>query len=73
MNRTHLRDSCAASSYTLTLLLQGYKFNHKTWHNIHFRQQVGKRPAATLPRSCFAKLARLCPPCSAPPGCGNRG
>ncbi|XP_035420593.1 ectonucleoside triphosphate diphosphohydrolase 8-like isoform X2 [Cygnus atratus] len=39
-NRTHLRDSCAASSYTLTLLLQGYKFNHKTWHNIHFRHQV---------------------------------
>ncbi|NXK48076.1 ENTP8 diphosphohydrolase, partial [Chauna torquata] len=40
MNRTHLRDSCAASSYALTLLLQGYKFNHKTWLNIHFRQQV---------------------------------
>ncbi|XP_032056426.1 ectonucleoside triphosphate diphosphohydrolase 8-like [Aythya fuligula] len=39
-NRTHLRDSCAASSYTLTLLLQGYKFNQKTWHNIHFCQQV---------------------------------
>ncbi|XP_027326792.2 ectonucleoside triphosphate diphosphohydrolase 8 isoform X1 [Anas platyrhynchos] len=39
-NRTHLRDSCAASSYTLTLLLHGYKFNHKTWHNIHFCQQV---------------------------------
>ncbi|NWS60750.1 ENTP8 diphosphohydrolase, partial [Chunga burmeisteri] len=40
MNRTHLRDACAASSYTLTLLLQGYKFNHTTWLNIHFVQQV---------------------------------
>ncbi|NXI34101.1 ENTP8 diphosphohydrolase, partial [Galbula dea] len=40
MNRTHLRDACAASSYTLTLLLQGYKFNQTTWMNIHFSQQV---------------------------------
>ncbi|XP_076211472.1 ectonucleoside triphosphate diphosphohydrolase 8-like [Aptenodytes patagonicus] len=39
-NRTHLRDACAASSYALTLLLQGYKFNHTTWLNIHFAWQV---------------------------------
>ncbi|NXX62577.1 ENTP8 diphosphohydrolase, partial [Scopus umbretta] len=40
MNRTRLRDACAGSSYALTLLLQGYKFNHTTWLNIHFVQQV---------------------------------
>ncbi|NXT32985.1 ENTP8 diphosphohydrolase, partial [Pelecanoides urinatrix] len=40
MKRTHLRDTCAASSYALTLLLQGYKFNHTTWRNIHFIRQV---------------------------------
>ncbi|NXS43122.1 ENTP8 diphosphohydrolase, partial [Balaeniceps rex] len=40
MNRTHLRDACAGSSYALTLLLQGYKFNHTTWLNIHFVRQV---------------------------------
>ncbi|NXJ79048.1 ENTP8 diphosphohydrolase, partial [Trogon melanurus] len=39
-NRTHLRDACAASSYALTLLLQGYKFNSVTWQNIHFVHQV---------------------------------
>ncbi|NWH69549.1 ENTP8 diphosphohydrolase, partial [Piaya cayana] len=39
-NKTHLRDACAASSYTLTLLLQGYKFDNTTWPNIHFIQQV---------------------------------
>ncbi|NWY60171.1 ENTP8 diphosphohydrolase, partial [Chionis minor] len=40
MNRTQLRDACGASSYTLTLLLQGFKFNHTTWLNIHFVRQV---------------------------------
>ncbi|NWI92932.1 ENTP8 diphosphohydrolase, partial [Pitta sordida] len=40
VNRTPLRDACAVSSYILTLLLQGYKFNHKTWLNIHFTRQV---------------------------------
>ncbi|KFZ69455.1 Ectonucleoside triphosphate diphosphohydrolase 8, partial [Podiceps cristatus] len=40
MNSTHLRDACAASSYALVLLLQGYKFNHTTWLNIHFVRQV---------------------------------
>ncbi|KFP13854.1 Ectonucleoside triphosphate diphosphohydrolase 8, partial [Egretta garzetta] len=40
MNRTHLRDACASSSYALTLLLQGYKFNDTTWLNIHFVRQV---------------------------------
>ncbi|NWI62612.1 ENTP8 diphosphohydrolase, partial [Todus mexicanus] len=40
MNRTHLRDACAASSYAITLLLQGFKFNHTTWLSIHFVRQV---------------------------------
>ncbi|NXE94894.1 ENTP8 diphosphohydrolase, partial [Menura novaehollandiae] len=39
-SRTHLRDACTASSYTLTLLLQGYKFNHTTWPKIHFVRQI---------------------------------
>ncbi|XP_058674280.1 ectonucleoside triphosphate diphosphohydrolase 8-like [Ammospiza caudacuta] len=39
-SRTQLRDACAASSYILTLLLQGYKFNITTWPSIHFIQQV---------------------------------
>lgn len=43
-NRIHLRDSCAASSYVLTLLLQGYKFDDRTWLNIHFRKQVRRHP-----------------------------
>ncbi|NWU93341.1 ENTP8 diphosphohydrolase, partial [Upupa epops] len=39
-SRTLLRDACAASSYALALLLQGYKFNDTTWLNIHFSRQV---------------------------------
>ncbi|XP_041908397.1 ectonucleoside triphosphate diphosphohydrolase 8-like isoform X2 [Corvus kubaryi] len=39
-SRTQLRDACTASSYSLTLLLQGYKFSHTTWPSIHFVQQV---------------------------------
>ncbi|NXQ27034.1 ENTP8 diphosphohydrolase, partial [Alaudala cheleensis] len=39
-SRAQLRDACTASSYTLTLLLQGYKFNYTTWPNIHFVRQV---------------------------------
>ncbi|XP_010165450.1 ectonucleoside triphosphate diphosphohydrolase 8, partial [Antrostomus carolinensis] len=39
-NRTHLRDTCAASSYALILLLQGYKFNETTWLTIRFVRQV---------------------------------
>ncbi|XP_072792739.1 ectonucleoside triphosphate diphosphohydrolase 8 isoform X8 [Taeniopygia guttata] len=39
-SRTQIRDACTASSYTLTLLLQGYKFNVTTWPNIHFIRQV---------------------------------
>ncbi|POI31232.1 hypothetical protein CIB84_005018, partial [Bambusicola thoracicus] len=39
-NRIRLRDSCAAGSYVLTLLLQGYKFDDRTWLNIHFRKQI---------------------------------
>ncbi|RLW00417.1 hypothetical protein DV515_00008962 [Chloebia gouldiae] len=40
VSRTQIRDACTASSYTLTLLLQGYKFNITTWPNIHFIRQV---------------------------------
>ncbi|PKU32095.1 hypothetical protein llap_17602 [Limosa lapponica baueri] len=40
MNRTQLRDACAATSYALALLLQGYQFNRTTWLNIHFVRQV---------------------------------
>ncbi|XP_053817800.1 ectonucleoside triphosphate diphosphohydrolase 8-like isoform X2 [Vidua chalybeata] len=39
-SRTQIRDACTASSYILTLLLQGYKFNITTWPNIHFIRQV---------------------------------
>ncbi|NXK80396.1 ENTP8 diphosphohydrolase, partial [Amazona guildingii] len=39
-SRTQLRDACAASTYTLTLLLQGFRFNHTTWLNIRFARQV---------------------------------
>ncbi|NXG49350.1 ENTP8 diphosphohydrolase, partial [Psilopogon haemacephalus] len=35
-----LRDACAASSYTLALLLQGYSFDNSSWPHIHFVQQV---------------------------------
>lgn len=45
-SRTQRRDACTASSYTLTLLLQGYKFNYTTWPNIHFVRQVGQCLAA---------------------------
>ncbi|XP_044848843.1 ectonucleoside triphosphate diphosphohydrolase 8-like isoform X1 [Mauremys mutica] len=40
MNKTRLQDYCAASTYILTLLLQGYKFDNQTWSNIHFHRQV---------------------------------
>ncbi|NXP62535.1 ENTP8 diphosphohydrolase, partial [Chloropsis cyanopogon] len=40
VSRTQLRDTCTTSSYILTLLLHGYKFNYTTWPNIHFIQQV---------------------------------
>ncbi|KGL81523.1 Ectonucleoside triphosphate diphosphohydrolase 8, partial [Tinamus guttatus] len=40
VDKAYLRNYCAASSYVLTLLLQGYKFNGKTWPNIHFIQKV---------------------------------
>ncbi|XP_010017207.1 PREDICTED: LOW QUALITY PROTEIN: ectonucleoside triphosphate diphosphohydrolase 8-like, partial [Nestor notabilis] len=40
MSRTQVRDACAASTYTLALLLQGFRFNHTTWLNIHFARQV---------------------------------
>ncbi|NWS43598.1 ENTP8 diphosphohydrolase, partial [Probosciger aterrimus] len=39
-SRIQLRDACAASTYTLTLLLQGFRFNHTTWLNIRFARQV---------------------------------
>ncbi|XP_064026933.1 ectonucleoside triphosphate diphosphohydrolase 8-like isoform X2 [Pogoniulus pusillus] len=34
------RDACAASSYTLALLLHGYSFDRSSWPHIHFVQQV---------------------------------
>nr|XP_009666489.1 PREDICTED: ectonucleoside triphosphate diphosphohydrolase 8-like [Struthio camelus australis] len=40
VDKAYLYNYCAASSYVLTLLLQGYKFNDKTWPNIHFIQKV---------------------------------
>ncbi|XP_075761953.1 ectonucleoside triphosphate diphosphohydrolase 8-like isoform X2 [Pelodiscus sinensis] len=40
LNKTRLQDYCGASTYILTLLLQGYKFSNQTWSNIQFRQQV---------------------------------
>ncbi|XP_065551817.1 ectonucleoside triphosphate diphosphohydrolase 8-like isoform X2 [Lathamus discolor] len=39
-SRIQLRDACAASTYALTLLLQGFGFNHTTWRNIRFTRQV---------------------------------
>uniref|UniRef100_A0A8C9N639 Ectonucleoside triphosphate diphosphohydrolase 8 n=1 Tax=Serinus canaria TaxID=9135 RepID=A0A8C9N639_SERCA len=47
-SRTQLRDTCTASSYILTLLLKGYKFNITTWPSIHFIQQVGEYVGWTL-------------------------
>jgi len=70
-NRTHLRDACAASSYALTLLLQGYKFNHTTWLNIRFVRQVGKCPAAPSFYTLCCQMARAHPaPAPALPGWG---
>ncbi|XP_074976600.1 ectonucleoside triphosphate diphosphohydrolase 8 isoform X1 [Caretta caretta] len=40
MNKTRLQDYCAASTYILTLLLQGYKFDNQTWSKIQFLRQV---------------------------------
>ncbi|XP_037735360.1 ectonucleoside triphosphate diphosphohydrolase 8 isoform X3 [Chelonia mydas] len=40
MNKTRLQDYCAASTYILTLLLQGYKFDNQTWSKIQFHRQV---------------------------------
>lgn len=67
-SRTQLRDTCSASSYTLTLLLQGYKFNHTTWPDIHFVQQVGGVPGSL-------SFHTLCPgvPCARPAAAGTRG
>lgn len=60
-SRTQLRDACTASSYILTLLLQGYKFNYTTWPNIHFVQQVGECPAASTlcAMECFVPTLLL--------------
>ncbi|KAI1232013.1 hypothetical protein IHE44_0007058 [Lamprotornis superbus] len=59
-SRTQLRDACTASSYTLTLLLQGYKFNYTTWPNIHFVQQVANVDVGwTL--GCMLNLTNIIP------------
>ncbi|KAM4736445.1 ectonucleoside triphosphate diphosphohydrolase 3 isoform 2-T2 [Anableps anableps] len=31
---------CFASHYVLTLLADGYKFDHETWKNIHFEKEI---------------------------------
>ncbi|XP_068020200.1 ectonucleoside triphosphate diphosphohydrolase 8-like isoform X1 [Melanerpes formicivorus] len=41
MSSSQRRDACAASSYSLALLLHGFGFDHSTWPHIHFVQQVG--------------------------------
>uniref|UniRef100_A0A8C3V7N5 Ectonucleoside triphosphate diphosphohydrolase 8 n=1 Tax=Catharus ustulatus TaxID=91951 RepID=A0A8C3V7N5_CATUS len=49
-----------ASSYTLTLLLQGYKFNYTTWPNIHFVRQVANVDVGwTL--GCMLNLTNIIP------------
>ncbi|NXC86255.1 ENTP8 diphosphohydrolase, partial [Cercotrichas coryphoeus] len=59
-SRSQLCDACAASSYTLTLLLQGYKFNNTTWPNIHFVQQVANVDVGwTL--GCMLNLTNIIP------------
>ncbi|XP_056361274.1 ectonucleoside triphosphate diphosphohydrolase 8-like [Oenanthe melanoleuca] len=59
-SRGQLRDACPASSYTLTLLLQGYKFNSTTWPNIHFVQQVANVDVGwTL--GCMLSLTNIIP------------
>ncbi|NXH51292.1 ENTP8 diphosphohydrolase, partial [Rhabdornis inornatus] len=60
VSRTQLRDACTASSYTLTLLLQGYKFNYTTWPNIHFVRQVANIDVGwTL--GCMLNLTNIIP------------
>ncbi|XP_032933551.1 ectonucleoside triphosphate diphosphohydrolase 8-like [Catharus ustulatus] len=59
-SRTQRRDACTASSYTLTLLLQGYKFNYTTWPNIHFVRQVANVDVGwTL--GCMLNLTNIIP------------
>lgn len=36
-----LHGYCEASTYILTLLLDGFKFDDHTWQNIHFSEQAG--------------------------------
>ncbi|NXE55650.1 ENTP8 diphosphohydrolase, partial [Casuarius casuarius] len=40
VGKAYIRNYCAGSSCVPTLLLQGYKFNDKTWPNIRFIQKV---------------------------------
>ncbi|NXR14627.1 ENTP8 diphosphohydrolase, partial [Semnornis frantzii] len=36
----YLHSYCAAATYILTLLLEGYKFDEQTWSHIHFSRQA---------------------------------
>ncbi|XP_062361703.1 ectonucleoside triphosphate diphosphohydrolase 8-like [Cinclus cinclus] len=59
-SRTQLCDTCTTSSFTLTLLLQGYKFNYTTWPNIHFVWQVANVDVGwTL--GCMLNLTNIIP------------
>ncbi|XP_018412249.1 PREDICTED: ectonucleoside triphosphate diphosphohydrolase 8-like [Nanorana parkeri] len=40
-NRKRLLDYCSSAMYILTLLVDGYKFDSRTWNNIHFSKQAG--------------------------------
>lgn len=41
-NKEHLHTYCMVGLYILTLLVDGYKFDERTWNNIHFSQKVKK-------------------------------
>ncbi|XP_069465889.1 ectonucleoside triphosphate diphosphohydrolase 8-like [Ambystoma mexicanum] len=40
-DKTYLPGYCQASTYILTLLTDGFKFDGQTWKNINFRKQAG--------------------------------
>ncbi|XP_052537284.1 ectonucleoside triphosphate diphosphohydrolase 8 [Tympanuchus pallidicinctus] len=40
-NKEHLHTYCVVGLYILTLLVDGYKFDERTWSNIHFSQKAG--------------------------------
>ncbi|XP_072287443.1 ectonucleoside triphosphate diphosphohydrolase 8 isoform X2 [Pyxicephalus adspersus] len=40
-SRKRLLDYCSSAMYILTLLVDGYKFDSRTWNNIRFAKQAG--------------------------------